>query len=96
MKYLFIILLIHALLFGAQQRIVALSPAINEILFALGAGDRIVGNTLYATYPKEAEKIPKVGGYFSVSLEKIIALEPTLLLMQRNNLSLKPKLEKLA
>jgi iron complex transport system substrate-binding protein len=95
MKYLFIILLIHALLFGAQQRIVALSPAINEILFALGAGDRIVGNTLYATYPKEAEKIPKVGGYFSVSLEKIIALEPTLLLMQRNNLSLKPKLEKL-
>ncbi len=95
MKYLFIFLLFCTALFGAQQRIVALSPAINEILFALGKGGEVVGNTTYATYPKEAQSIPKVGGYFSVSLEKIVALQPTLVLMQKNNLALKPKLEKL-
>ncbi len=82
-------------MFASEQRIVALSPAINEILFSLGAGENIVGNTTYATYPKESQDITKVGGYFSVSLEKILALKPTLVLMQKNNLPLKPNLEKL-
>jgi iron complex transport system substrate-binding protein len=79
----------------AQERIIPLAPALNEILYALGKGDAIVANTTYATYPKEAEQKPKVGGYFSVSLEKILAHHPTLVLMQRNNLALQPKLKKL-
>lgn len=79
----------------AGERIVALSPAVNEILYALGEEENIVGNTTYATYPKESIKKPKVGGYFSVSLEKIVALKPTLVFMQKNNLALKPKLKKL-
>jgi len=95
MKYLLFWLLLCSALLGGQQRIVALSPAIDEILFALGKGSEIVGNTTYATYPEAAKKIFKVGGYFSVSLEKIVSLSPTLVLMQKNNLSLKPKLEKL-
>ena len=94
-KYLFLFLFMNTLVWGGQQRIVALSPALNEILFAVGAGEMIVANTTHATYPEAAKKIPKVGGYFSVSLEKIMALEPTLVMMQRNNLSLKPKLEQL-
>jgi iron complex transport system substrate-binding protein len=95
MKYLFIFILLCTSLLGAEQRIVALAPSINEILFALGKGESVVGNTTYATYPEASKKIPKVGGYFSVSLEKIVALKPTLVLLQRNNLALKPKLEKL-
>jgi iron complex transport system substrate-binding protein len=79
----------------AGERIVTLSPAVNEILYALDEGKNIVGNTTYATYPKESIKKPKVGGYFSVSLEKVVALKPTLVLMQKNNLPLKPKLQKL-
>jgi iron complex transport system substrate-binding protein len=92
-KVLLFILFSTSLL--AQERIIPLAPAINEILYALGKGDEIVANTTYATYPKEAKSKPKVGGYFSVSLEKILSHRPTLVLMQRNNLALKPKLQKL-
>ncbi len=96
MKSLFLtIVLFLPLLLYSKERIVVLSPAINEIVYALGAGDEIVANTTYSTYPKDAQNKPKVGGYFSVSLEKIIEQKPTLVLMQRNNLLLKPKLQKL-
>ncbi len=89
------LLLFCSTIWASEQRIVVLAPSLNEILFALGKGDSIVGNTTYATYPKESQNITKVGGYFSVSLEKIVSLKPTLVLMQKNNLPLKPKLEKL-
>lgn len=79
----------------AAERIIPLAPALNEILYALGKADEIVANTTYATYPKEAAKKPKIGGYFSVSIEKILSQRPSLVLMQKNNLSLKPSLEKL-
>ena len=94
MKFKWLLLVFTVSLWADSQRIVALAPSINEILFALGKGDSIVGNTTYATFPKEAQKIPKVGGYFSVSLEKILTLKPSLVLMQKNNLALKSKLEK--
>jgi len=94
LKFKWLLLVFTVSLWADSQRIVALAPSINEILFALGKGDAIVGNTTYATFPKEAQKIPKVGGYFSVSLEKILTLKPSLVLMQKNNLALKSKLEK--
>ncbi len=95
MKKIFLILFITPLLLHAKERIIALSPAINEILFALGAGEELVGNTQYALYPKASEKLPKVGGYFSPSLEKILALKPTLVIMQENNHKLSLKLQRL-
>ena len=79
----------------AKERIVTLSPAINEIVFALGAGDEVVGNTQYCNYPKSSKSIPKVGGYFSPSIEKILALKPTIVIMQQNNRKLAKRLEKL-
>ena len=94
LKYSILIVLLASSLF-ASQRIIPLAPAINEILYALGKEDEIVANTTYATYPKESITKPKVGGYFSVSLEKILANRPTLVLMQKNNLALKPQLTKL-
>lgn len=80
---------------SAEERIVALSPSINEIIFALGAGDKIVGNTTFCDFPKEAVNIPKVGGYFNPSLEKIISLNPTLVIMQENSYKLGQKLQQL-
>ncbi len=62
------------------QRIVSLAPSITEILFALDLGDRIVGVTDYCDYPVEAKAKPKVGGYFTTSLEMIVAQEPDLVL----------------
>lgn len=57
-------------------KIVSLSPSNTEILFSLGLGDKIVGVTSYCNYPKETEKIEKIGDYVSVDIERIIALSP--------------------
>jgi iron complex transport system substrate-binding protein len=84
-----------ALQLSAYDRIVALSPAINEILFALGEGEKIVGNTDYCRYPIESNAITKVGGYFSPSLEKIVVLKPDIVILQENNLATADKLQKL-
>ena len=93
MKLFFLLLL--TLTLHAQERIIALSPAINEIIFALDSGDKIVANTDYALYPKASKEITKVGGYFSPSLEKIVALRPTLVIMQNNSYKLSLKLKRL-
>ncbi len=79
----------------SKERIVALSPSINEIVYALGAGDEVVGNTKYCTFPKASLSVKKVGGYFNPNLEKIIFLQPTIVIMQQNNLKLSHQLNKL-
>ena len=95
MKKIFLILFITPLLLNAKERIIALSPAINEILFALGAEKELIANTQYSLYPEASKKLPKVGGYFSPSLEKIVSLKPTLVIMQENNYKLSLKLKRL-
>jgi iron complex transport system substrate-binding protein len=60
------------------RRIVSLSPAYTETLFALGAGDRVVGVDDYSDYPPEAQSRAKVGGGHHANLESIVALEPDL------------------
>ncbi len=60
------------------RRIVSLSPSITECLFALGLGDRVVGVTNYCDYPPEALTRSKVGGYYDLNLEAIMALRPDL------------------
>jgi len=69
----------------SYDKIVALSPAINEIIYALKADDKIVGNTTFCTYPAKSQSKPKVGGYFYPSLEKIVSLKPDLVLMQHTD-----------
>jgi vitamin B12 transport system substrate-binding protein len=64
----------------SAQRIVALAPHIVENLFIIGAGKRIVGTVEYADYPSEANAITRIGGYHGVSLEKLLALEPDLVI----------------
>ena len=63
------------------QRIISLSPATTEILFALGAGDRIIGVTSFCDHPEEAKKKQKIGGMSNPSLEAIVALKPDLVVM---------------
>jgi len=66
-------------------RIVSLAPNVTEILFAIGAGDRVVGVTRYCNYPPEAKRIPKVGGYTDISVEAVVALKPDLVVANRGN-----------
>lgn len=60
------------------RRIVSLAPSITESLFALGLGDRVVGVTSFCDYPPEALAKSKVGGYYDLNYEAIVALEPDL------------------
>ena len=61
------------------RRIVSLAPNITELLFAAGAGDRVVGSVDYSDYPPAARALPRVGGY-SLDLEAIVALKPDLVM----------------
>lgn len=61
-------------------RIVSHVPGITETLFALGLGDKIVGVSDHCDYPEEAVDKPKIGGYFTPNIEKIVALDPDLVL----------------
>ncbi|MCD6292022.1 MAG: cobalamin-binding protein [Deltaproteobacteria bacterium] len=63
------------------QRILPLTPSLAEILFALGLDQRIVGVTDFATYPPAARKKPRVGTFINPSLEKILALDPDLVIV---------------
>ena len=66
---------------GTPQRIVSLAPSNTEILFALGLGDKVVGVTDYCDYPPEALEKEKVGGYADPDIEKLVALNPDLILV---------------
>ena len=62
-------------------RIISLAPHITEQLFAIGAGDRIVGTTEHADYPPAAVAIPRVGRAHSLDLERIATLRPDLVVI---------------
>lgn len=62
------------------QRIVSLVPSITEVLFAIGAGDLLVGVTQFSNYPEPARKLPQVGSYAAPSLEAIAARQPDLVI----------------
>jgi iron complex transport system substrate-binding protein len=62
------------------RRIISLAPSVTETIFALGFGSRLVGVTTYCDYPVEAQKLPKIGGFMSPSLEVIVAKQPDLVI----------------
>lgn len=65
---------------SAPKRIVSLAPGNTEILFAIGAGDRVVGVTSYDDYPAEVVDIDKVGDFQGPNLEAIAAADPDLII----------------
>ncbi|MDF1589887.1 MAG: cobalamin-binding protein [Desulfobacterales bacterium] len=60
------------------RRVIALAPNITEIIFALKQEHRLKGVTQFSDYPVEARKLPKVGSYVQLDLERIVALKPDL------------------
>ncbi|HKP35352.1 MAG TPA: cobalamin-binding protein [Pyrinomonadaceae bacterium] len=63
------------------DRIVSLAPNLTEIVFAVGAGDRLVGRTRYCDYPAEAKAVAEVGDTMTPSIERIIASRPQVVLV---------------
>lgn len=65
-------------------KIVSLAPATTEDLFAIGVGDKVVGDTEYCNYPEAAQSIEKVGDFSTPNVEKILALDPDLVVSNSN------------
>jgi iron complex transport system substrate-binding protein len=70
------------ILAAPAARIVSLSPAATEVIFAVGAGAALVGDTTYCDYPAEAARAAKVGGFAAptISVERIVSLRPDLVI----------------
>ena len=60
------------------QRIISLSPHLTENLFAVGAGDQLVGAVSFSDYPPAALELPRVGRYDQLDLETLLSLQPDL------------------
>ena len=63
---------------GELKRVVSLAPSITEIIFALGKENLLKGVTRFSDFPPAAKKLPQVGSYVHLDLEKIVALKPDL------------------
>src|SRR5512138_927518 len=80
---------------GVPQRIVSIAPSNTEILFAIGAGDQVVGRDQFSDYPEAAQKITDVGSiYDAPNTELIVSLKPDLVMAAEvNNPELVKQLE---
>ncbi len=68
-------------LFATPHRIVCLSPTLTEILYGIGAFPEVVAVSDYATYPSEAARLPRVGGWATPDLEKLLSLRPDMVVL---------------
>jgi iron complex transport system substrate-binding protein len=80
---------------SVPQRVISLAPSFTEIVFALGAGDRLVGGTDYDDFPPEAIPLPDVATFNGVVIEKVVSLTPDLVLAGGNNYTSKADVTRL-
>lgn len=66
----------------AAMRIVSVSPAVTEDLFAIGAGPNVVAIDAYSHRPKQIAALPRIGGVYNVNIEAVLGKYPTLLVYQ--------------
>ena len=66
---------------GTPGRVISLTPSATEVIAALGAADQLVGVDEYSLYPPEVTRLPKVGSFLTPNLETIVALRPTLVVV---------------
>ncbi len=64
----------------APQRVVSTSPAVTEIIYALGGQELLVGRTDFCTYPPEAALVESIGGISNLNVEKIVSLNPDIVI----------------
>lgn len=78
----------------APTRIVSLVPSATEMLFAIGAGPRVVGVSSYDTYPPQVKMLPAVGALVDPDLERILSLKPDLVVIYASQSDLKTQLSR--
>ena len=79
---------------GQPQRIISLIPAVTEMLFALGAGDRVVAVGSFDRYPPQVEQRPRVGALLDPDLERMLALKPDLVAVYGSQTDLRQQLQR--
>jgi len=70
----------HVIIENKPRRIISLGPNLTETIFALGKGENLAGRTDYCDYPEDVHEVPSVGSIMDPSIEKMIELEPDLIL----------------
>jgi iron complex transport system substrate-binding protein len=66
-------------------RVVSTAPSITEMVFASGAGDKLVGVTTFCNYPEEAKSIAKIGDTMTPNMETIVALKPDVVIVSTDS-----------
>lgn len=73
----------------AVERVISLAPSSTEIAYAAGLGDKMIAASDFSDYPEEAKSLERVAAYNSVNIERVIALNPDLIVAWRSGSSLK-------
>jgi iron complex transport system substrate-binding protein len=89
-------LLVFALALHAEpRRVVSTAPSFTETMYAIGAGSRVVGVSVHCHFPKEVERLPKVGTYIRPNVEAIVRLKPDLVLVHKDQPEVAAQLQRL-
>jgi iron complex transport system substrate-binding protein len=89
-----LLLAISTGLTAEARRVVSIIPATTEMLFAMGAGDRVVAVGSYDRFPPEADKLPRVGALLDPDVERIIAMRPDLVIVYGTQTELRMQLDR--
>jgi len=76
------------------QRIISIIPATTEMLFAMGAGNRVAAVGNYDHFPPDVEKLPRVGGLLDPNVERLLAMKPDLVIVYDTQTDFKQQLER--
>ena len=79
---------------AAASRVISIIPATTEMLFAMGAGDRLVGVGTYDRFPPEVDRLPRVGALLDPNVERILSLRPDLVILYGTQSDLRQQLER--
>ncbi len=79
---------------AAASRIVSIIPATTEMLFAMGAGDRLVAVGTYDRFPAEVDRLPRVGALLDPNVERILSLRPDLVILYGTQTDLRQQLDR--
>jgi len=85
----------RAVLYAADaRRVISIIPATTEMLFAMGAGDRVVAVGSYDTFPPEVDRLPRVGALLDPNVERMLSLHPDLVILYGTQTDLRRQLER--
>ncbi len=76
------------------RRVISIIPATTEMLFAMGAGDRVIAIGAYDRYPPEAQTLPRVGALIDPNVEQILQMRPDLVVLYETQTELKRRLDR--